>query len=163
MTNPVGRPVKWKTSAEMQVAIDNYFESVKLRKKHQDSDDLTLALLTEKEQAIYDIQEYSKPTVTGLAIALDLTRKGLLDYEIKGEFCDTVKKAKARVEEYIEQHMYGQSVAGGIFNLKNNFGWVDKTEVDSKVTPGGVWEMVEVPSKHKEVKPDNKKWEVDEK
>ena len=49
------------------------------------------------------------------------------------------------------------------FNMKNRFNWRDKQDVDSTITPGGVWEMVEVPSKHKEVKPDNKKWEVDEK
>ena len=103
---PAGRPLKFKTSKEMQTAIDKYFSSL--------GDD--------------------KPTVSGLAYELNMSRQALLDYQNKDEFLDTVKRAKLRIEIALEQHLFSGSVAGAIFNLKNNFGWKDKTEVDNKTT-----------------------------
>lgn len=108
--NKVGRPVKYETPEEMQKLVDEYFEK---------------GAYVE----VGDKMEF-RPTVTGLALALDLTREGLCSYSGKKEFSDTVKKAKARVELAIEQKLYGNSVAGLIFNLKNNFGWKDKTETE---------------------------------
>ena len=109
-----GRPVKWKNAEDMQASIDAYFEGIE----------------------IYNLENENKkhPTITGLAIALDLTRQGLMEYINKNEqFSDTIKKGKARVEEYIEQRLYGNSVAGCIFNLKNNFGWEDQSVVNNNV------------------------------
>ena len=73
-------------------------------------------------------------TVTGLALALDMTREGLIHYANKDGFTDTIKKAKQRVEAYIEKKMYGNNVTGLIFNLKNNFGWVDRQEIEQHNT-----------------------------
>jgi len=70
------------------------------------------------------------PTIAGLAYALDLTRQSLINYEVKEEFLDTIKKAKMKVEISLEQRLAGNSVTGSIFNLKNNFGWKDKTETE---------------------------------
>lgn len=106
--NPVGRPLKYKSAAEMQKVIDKYFA---------------------------DCDEKNEPyTVTGLALALDMSRQDLINYQNKGEFFDTVKKAKQRVEAYIEKKMYGNNVTGLIFNLKNNFGWVDRQEIEQHNT-----------------------------
>jgi len=73
---------------------------------------------------------HHKPyTITGLAIGVGLTRRGLLDYEEKGEFSHTITMAKAKVEDYAESHLFsGRNAAGAIFSLKNNYGWKDKTE-----------------------------------
>lgn len=96
-----GRPPKYKTPEDMKKVVDEYFATL--------GDD--------------------KPTVTGLCIALDLTRQGLLEYTDKSdEFSDIIKKAKQKVEHALEQHLYTGQVTGAIFNLKNNFGWKDKTE-----------------------------------
>ena len=47
----------------------------------------------------------------------------------KEEFSDTIKKAKLKVENYLEKHLItDSSTTGIIFNLKNNFGWKDKQE-----------------------------------
>lgn len=73
-------------------------------------------------------------TITGLALALDLDRKSLLNYSKEEEFFHTIKKAKQKVEEFLEMCLYKQSVTGVIFNLKNNFGWVDKQEIDTTHT-----------------------------
>ena len=106
--NPVGRPLKYKSAAEMQKVIDRYFDTC------------------DKEGRPY--------TVTGLAMELDLDRRSLVNYSERDEFFLTIKKAKARVERYIEEHMYSANVTGLIFNLKNNFGWVDRQEIEQHNT-----------------------------
>ena len=98
----MARPSKFNTVEEIQNHIDEYFDEL------------------ESEQP---------PTVTGLALWLDLTRQGLVEYGNKELFSDTIKKAKQRVERFNEEHLLrGKSPAGTIFNLKNNFNWKDKTE-----------------------------------
>jgi hypothetical protein len=74
---------------------------------------------------------YEQPTVISLCRYLDLDRKNLLEYEELEEFRNTIKNAKAKVEEYLERQLYRkEQVVGIIFNLKNNFGWKDKTETE---------------------------------
>lgn len=113
-----GRPLKFKTAEEMQKAIDLYFES---------------CWEVDKEGNRKQTRPY---TITGLANALDTTRETLLDYQEKDGFSDTVKKAKMKVAEYVEEYLFmGKNQTGAIFNLKNNFNWKDKTETD--VTSNG--------------------------
>lgn len=70
-------------------------------------------------------------TVTGLCLALDMTRETLREYLKNEQFSDTIKKAKLRVENYLEKHLITDNSATGIiFNLKNNFGWTDKQQVE---------------------------------
>lgn len=111
MANPIGRPPKYKTPEDMQIAIDKYFN---------------------------DCIKNNEPfTVCGMALALDfMDRRSFFDYiENKSEFTHTIKKAKSRIEKYLEEQLSGgRQVAGLIFNLKNNFGWVDKQEIDTKIT-----------------------------
>ena len=105
----VGRPPKYKDVKQVQEIIDRYFAEC-------DEND-----------------EYY--TMTGLAMALDMTRKGLVEYSEKEEFGNTIKKAKQRVEKQNEALlMSGKNVAGVIFNLKNNWGWVDKQEIEQHNT-----------------------------
>ena len=74
------------------------------------------------------------PTISGLAVALDVDRHTLLYYSDREEFCATVKRAKSRVEAGIEQILFtGKNAAGPIFNLKNNFGWRDEKVIDQTV------------------------------
>ena len=82
----------------MQVIIDKYFE----------------------EETLF--------TMAGLAYALGMDRRSLLNYSNKDEFFPSIKKAKDRVEVFVEKRLYEGNVAGPIFNLKNNFDWHDKTE-----------------------------------
>lgn len=100
-----GRPPKYKTAEEMQEKIDKYFE-----------------------QCDKDNDPY---TITGIAIALDIDRKTLLNYSDKEEFFPTIKKAKLRVENYLEKRLVKNSnVTGIIFNLKNNYDWKEKQEIE---------------------------------
>ena len=102
-----GQPMKYKTVEELEAAIDNYFAV----------------------DAFFE-GEYL-PTMSGLAISLDIDRKTLLNYGKKEEYFPSVKRAKSKVETFLEQRLYGNTVTGVIFNLKNNFGWTDKQEIQN--------------------------------
>lgn len=78
-------------------------------------------------------------TITWLALALWFsTRLGLINYEWKEEFVNTVKKAKTMVENAYELSLRKNGRSWDIFALKN-FDWKDKTETDNKNE--NTWEM----------------------
>lgn len=104
-----GRPLKYTSVEKMQEDIDKYFA---------------------------ECDEKQKPyTVSGLAYALNTTRRTLLDYEEKDEYSHTIKKAKAKIERFNEEMLYSKDVSttGVIFNLKNNYNWKDKQEIEADV------------------------------
>jgi len=101
MAEPVGRPLKWKTVKILQSKIDAYFAS------------------TPKEEW----------TITGLAMALDTSRRVLVEYEGRDEYSNAVKKAKMKVENGYEIDLKKHGRSGTIFALKN-FDWRDKQETD---------------------------------
>lgn len=100
---PAGRPRKYKTNEELEKIIKEYFES----------------------------RPEIEWTVTGLAMALDLDRKALIEYSEHDEFSYTIKKAKEKVQESYEKSLRKNGRTGDIFALKN-FGWTDKQEVESE-------------------------------
>jgi hypothetical protein len=67
-------------------------------------------------------------------VYLDSDRKTLLNYSKKDDFFRTIQRAKSRCEAAIEKRglLGGLNPAISIFSLKNNYGWVDQTEVDNK-------------------------------
>ena len=73
-------------------------------------------------------------TITGLALALDTDRKTLMAWENSDRLCNTIKKIKSKVEEYVERRVAMGKIppAVGIFMLKN-FGWTDKQEIDQNI------------------------------
>lgn len=82
--------------------------------------------------------EKDKPyTMSGLAYALDMDRRSLLNYSKDEKFFPTIKKAREKVEQQLEENaLMGKSNATfTIFNLKNNYGWQDKTEVQVNKNP----------------------------
>lgn len=104
----VGRPKKYNSVEEMQQLINDYFNYC---------------------------DENKKPyTVSGLANALDLTRQSLLNYEENDDFFDTIKRAKSKIEQFAEECLFvGSNTAGVIFNLKNNYNWKDKQEIEADI------------------------------
>ena len=108
---PAGKPLLFPSVEILQKKIDAYFEEV-AGKAYKDNNGIV----------------HQEPlTITGLALALGTTRKTLIDYENKGEYSDTVKLAKTRVEHYAEKRLFGTSPTGAIFALKN-YDWKDKSE-----------------------------------
>lgn len=108
--NAVGRPRKYKNVQELEYLIDEYFS---------------------------ECDRTHRPyTITGLALYLDMDRKGLLRYEKEydDEFCHAITRAKERVQEFVECCLFKKGIAQGvIFNLKNNFGWEEKQNIDATV------------------------------
>jgi hypothetical protein len=111
MAHPGGRPLKFQDPQEFDEKVDRYFDECKT--------------------------EGVIPTITGMAVYLDTSRETLREYKERAEFVDSIKKALDRCQSTLE----GMALANkanptmAIFSLKNNYGWVDKTETD--VTTNG--------------------------
>lgn len=101
----VGRPRAFKSVEEVEEKIKAYFN-----------------YCDEKEKPY---------TMSGLAYYLEIDRKTLLNYSKNEEYFHTIKKARDRVQMQLEECLYrlGNN-SGVIFNLKNNFDWKDKMEVE---------------------------------
>jgi len=110
-TNKVGAPLLFDTPEKMQEAIDEYFE--------------TDAFMEMGDNTIF------APTVSGLALSLDMDRKSFVNYSNRDEYFPTIKRARERIAVALEQRLYGNNVTGIIFNLKNNFDWKDKQEIEN--------------------------------
>jgi len=107
---PGGRPPMIESPNEMLPLIENYF---------------------------IQCDEKGDPyTIPGLAYAIGFkSRMSLWEYEEKEEFADTIKRAKLKIEDQRSKMLIypgKANIAGIIFDLKNNFGYVDKQEIDVK-------------------------------
>lgn len=102
-----GRPFTFKSPEELQKKINAYWEYC---------------------------EENERPrTYTGLAYYLGVTRQTLFNYNKRDKFTPILDRAKARIEMDLDERLQtmGNSTAGIIFSLKNNYGWTDKTEINS--------------------------------
>ena len=126
MTNKtVGRPPKYTSKEEIEGLIEDYFKSCE-GEILRDNDGKPI--LNKWGNTV--IINHKPPTVTGLALALGFTsRLDLLRYQGKKEFCNTITRAKARVEQYTEERLFDRDgVNGARFSLVNNFsGWGEKS------------------------------------
>lgn len=142
MGNPVGRPPKFKSAAEIQEKIDEYFNSCKGEPLMVDG-----VPFLDKNGFPVLINE-RPPTVTGLALALGFhSRQSLLNYQAKKEFMDTITRAKMRVEEYCETRLFDRDgQRGAEFNLRYNFRWAqeEKAGGGDDDSAGGVVMIPEV-------------------
>lgn len=120
----VGRPPKYTSKEEIEQLIEEYFKSCE-------------GVILKDSEGVPVLNKWGNPviinqrppTVTGLALALGFsTRQGLLNYQGKKEFLDTITRAKARVEQYTEERLFDRDGANGArFSLTNNFhGWGEK-------------------------------------
>lgn len=118
----MARPLKYKTNEELQAAIDAYFEACKGKPLTDENG----AAVTDKYGAPIVVGAHP-PTVTGLAYALGFSsRKALLDYQGRKQFCNTITRAKLYIESYTEQRLFDRDgVNGAKFSLEHNFRWRD--------------------------------------
>ena len=118
----VGRPPKYKSVEEIEDKIEQYFESCEGEPL---TDDEGKPVVNKYGYPCW-IKAPKPPTVTGLALALGFCcRRDLLNYQGKKEFCNTITRAKSRVEEYAESRLFDRDGSNGAqFSLRNNFkGW----------------------------------------
>lgn len=112
--HPGGRPPKYSNVEDMSIKIEEYFNKCD-------------AINTKANKMI-------KPyTINSLCLHLSITNETLNQYELLPEFSETIKRAKKRVESFLEESMYTGRVnpVSAIFGLKNNFKWQDKQEIES--------------------------------
>lgn len=126
--------------------LDNSLDNVPVKPKHaggRPKKYKDLILFDEKIETFFDTCKETKkiPTLTGLAIQLGMDRSTLLEYSREERFSPSIKKARARIEEVIEDRLInGKPPIGLIFWLKNNAGWKDvqETKHSGNVTHGFV-------------------------
>ena len=99
-----GRPMIWKDPIELSNLIADYFDQTK------------------------------RPTLSGLAVFLEVDRHTLYNYKERDEFFHIIKRATAKVESiYEERAIYENNPTGVIFALKN-MGWSDNKKIDLAVS-----------------------------
>lgn len=146
------RPRKFSSSEQLEELIQEYFDSITIsvpRTKPNTNpdkdvyDDFKEPILNNLWEQIIDTEWASIPSILWLCEYLGIHRSNLLDYEEKDEFRNTIKVAKQKIEKYNSEQLYRkEQVTGIIFNLKNNFDWKDKTEVDNNTKISVVWDVL---------------------
>ena len=93
---------------------------------YQNPDDLEKAV----DQYIEHCTETEKkPSVTGATMFLGFADKTTLyDYMGREGFTHSIKRVLTFIENAHEENLFGNSVAGSIFALKN-MGWTDRQEI----------------------------------
>ena len=102
-----GRPRIFKTPQEMQREINKYFK--------------------------YCEENNKPPTYAGIARKLGMDRKTFYSYEDRDEVFHTIKEARDKIAEYIEEILIAEGRAGQIFYAKN-YGYKDQQQIDTNVT-----------------------------
>ena len=95
------KTLKFKSAKDLEQAIEAYFDGC--------------------------VEEEEPVTITGLALALNISRETLRDYGPDDVYFSLIKKAKLRVQHAYEKRLIKRGNSGDVFALKN-FGWSDKTE-----------------------------------
>lgn len=119
-----GRPAKFTNNLDLIARIEDYFIACDTR---------TVEAYIPQAGENVSIPTPAPYTMSGLARYLGVDRDTILRYSKHDEFYGTIRAAKAKIEEDIETRLLeGKNSSGAIFALKNNHGWVDKSEVDNK-------------------------------
>lgn len=134
---PVGRPLRFDTVEDLDAAINAYFD---MQDPHIE-ERLVESGVNDRGETIFlkrKVMTEQKPyLVTGLALALGVSRQTLLNYRENEKFLDSVNAAVNRCQMYAESQLYGPYANGAKFNLINNYrgkhqDWSDKQEIDHK-------------------------------
>lgn len=105
VSNPAHRPLAYNDPAELELAIDHYFN--------------------------YCDETKVPYTMSGLGYFLGMDRQSIMHYKDKAEYSNAIKRARDLVERSVEEKLLsGMPAAGIIFNMKNNFAWKDQSQLD---------------------------------
>ena len=123
--NDDGRPRKYEAAEDLLNAINAYFLYCD-SEKETSTNDKGHEKITQKPY-----------TITGLCIYLGITRETWSQYAKLAPFADIITIAKLKVENYVEENSLNGKINPimSIFNLKNNFGWTDRFDINTNVQP----------------------------
>lgn len=133
--NKGGRPLLFQDKKKLEKQIDEYFEHCWQQKIDQFGNPVFQKDKKGKKTDEPVMVQWKPYTVAGLAVYLDCSEETLLNYEKektnRKEFFGTIKRAKDKIYAYKAEYLYsGKNPTGAIFDLKNNYGYADKQEVD---------------------------------
>lgn len=118
MSNKIGSPPIYNSAAELESAMDKYFENPPKRK---------ISLGDGK------LEEVPHLTITGLCINLGFaSRQSFYDYEKNTDFSYIIKRARLFIENEYESLLKSGQCTGAIFALKN-MGWKDTQVIEAGV------------------------------
>lgn len=119
--NKVGKPLRFKTPEELQDAIDEYFAFC---------DNRISTFYSAKADGVVEVLDPAPYTMAGLARVLGISRQCLSEYSHREHYGDAIKAAREKVHEDVERRLMEKNATGAIFNLKNNFGWRDSSQIE---------------------------------
>lgn len=152
LTDHAGRPLKFQDITVVRELVQKYFDGLVEHWEEQTTYVTRFGRNGKpmvkdgkvRQDAVTQLVKVpaKSPTVTGLAMAMGSGRKLLIEYEDRGlgenatqferDFRNTIKAAKETIQVFNEELLSGGAPAAGvIFSLKNNWGWVDKSEVEA--------------------------------
>ena len=111
-----GKQRKFATPEDMQAAIDKYFQSC-------------VRAVPNPETGEMEYFWVDPPTIPGLARALNLTSRAILEYQKLDEFEDIITTAKLLIEEYTAKALHANPKATGLIFILKNLGWQDNRVV----------------------------------
>ena len=123
----MARPKKYNNKEELEEIIDEYFQSCFALKLDKNGN----PIVVDGQRILEQVKPF---TIGGLALALDMSRQSLLNYQKDNEFFDTITRAKRACEVYAEESLFNRnSVQGAKFSLINNYPnwrqWKERSEV----------------------------------
>ena len=126
----MAREKTYKTERALQAKVEEYFSSISRTVPLLEADGQTI-----KNDAGEDIlrTEYLRPpTVSGLCLFLNITRRTWENYQKDAELHSITEIARAKMEAYLEEELLSRrkGIQGVIFNLQNNYGWREKKEIE---------------------------------
>ena len=121
-----GQPMKYQTVEALDIGINEYFDNC---------DNRIQQVYSKKSDGVIEVINPEPYTMAGLAYSLGIDRITLLNYSKNEQYFSTVKKAREKVQTDVERRLMEGQPTGAIFNLKNNFGYVDQQQQD--ITSGG--------------------------
>lgn len=118
---------KYTSQEQIEKVINDYFDNACFDYKIVDG---------QQTNERYQSRPY---TITGLCLHLGVSKQCFYEMINRDDIGDSLKKARMRIENYTEEQLFRSNgnVTGIIFNLKNNYNWVDKKEIENNY-PNGV-------------------------
>ena len=114
--NRNGPPRKFADPEQMAEAIDKYFADC-------------VRMVENPHTGETEFFWIDPPTVPGLALALGMTTKTLIEYSKLDEFEALITEAKLRIEEYTAKALHANPKATGLIFILKNMGWQDNRVV----------------------------------
>ena len=148
-----GRPFKFTDPNDLRMQIQAYFD---MCDPHIETQIVENGYRDDGQMIIANRQVFTKQvaySVADLARHLGVSRTTLREYrkpshyseeipaEIQQELMTTIEDAHQKIEGFAERQLYTPYANGAKFNLTNNFGWVDKSVVDTRDVTGDLDEI----------------------